>query len=122
MRRAARLAIAMAMVAGCLASSVLPALAHAHLVTSTPAVGASVIAPAELRLTFSEGVELAFSSVELIGPNGPMSGALELAGGDKTGLVLHLKPPLAPGDYKVHWHVVSVDTHRTEGTFGFTVK
>jgi hypothetical protein len=35
-------------------------------------------------------------------------------------LVLPL-PPLAPGRYRVRWHVVSVDTHRTEGEFGFEV-
>ena len=30
-------------------------------------------------------------------------------------------PPLAPGRYTVHWRVLSVDTHVTEGTFAFTV-
>jgi hypothetical protein len=29
--------------------------------------------------------------------------------------------PLMPGVYQVHWHVISVDTHRTEGNFSFTV-
>ena len=28
---------------------------------------------------------------------------------------------LTAGTYKVHWHVLSVDTHRTEGNFSFTV-
>ena len=36
-------------------------------------------------------------------------------------LVLKL-PPLAPGHYKVRWHVVSVDTHRTEGAFSFDIQ
>jgi methionine-rich copper-binding protein CopC len=31
-------------------------------------------------------------------------------------------PMLGPGVYRVKWHVVSVDTHRTEGDFNFTVK
>ena len=35
-------------------------------------------------------------------------------------LVLPL-PRLAPGRYRVRWHVVSVDTHRTEGSFEFSV-
>jgi methionine-rich copper-binding protein CopC len=30
--------------------------------------------------------------------------------------------PLAPGTYKVTWHAVSVDTHRTQGSYEFTVK
>jgi copper resistance protein C len=28
---------------------------------------------------------------------------------------------LAPGEYKVSWHALSVDTHRTVGDFSFTV-
>ena len=31
-------------------------------------------------------------------------------------------PSLAPGEYTVHWAVVSVDTHPTEGHFTFSVK
>jgi methionine-rich copper-binding protein CopC len=31
-------------------------------------------------------------------------------------------PPLAPGRYRVRWHVVSVDTHRTEGEYSFSVE
>ena len=41
-------------------------------------------------------------------------------GNDKQ-LVLTL-PPLVPGRYRVHWHVVSVDTHRTEGEYSFAVE
>jgi methionine-rich copper-binding protein CopC len=29
---------------------------------------------------------------------------------------------LRPGTYRVSWHAVSIDTHRTEGAFTFTVK
>jgi copper resistance protein C len=29
---------------------------------------------------------------------------------------------LPPGNYKVFWKVLSVDTHHTEGSFGFEVK
>ena len=28
---------------------------------------------------------------------------------------------LSPGTYRVRWHVLSVDTHKTEGSFTFTV-
>jgi copper resistance protein C len=30
-------------------------------------------------------------------------------------------PRLPPGTYTVVWHVTSVDTHKTEGRFDFTV-
>jgi methionine-rich copper-binding protein CopC len=29
---------------------------------------------------------------------------------------------LPPGKYKVRWRILSVDTHRTEGSFSFEVK
>jgi methionine-rich copper-binding protein CopC len=28
---------------------------------------------------------------------------------------------IGPGTYHVHWHVLSVDTHKTEGNFVFHV-
>ena len=31
-------------------------------------------------------------------------------------------PALPPGTYTVIWHVTSVDTHKTKGSFKFTVK
>ena len=31
-------------------------------------------------------------------------------------------PQLPAGTYTVIWHVVSVDTHRTQGHFEFTIK
>ena len=30
-------------------------------------------------------------------------------------------PKLTPGTYTVNWHVTSVDTHKTEGNYKFTV-
>jgi hypothetical protein len=41
---------------------------------------------------------------------------------DKSTLVAPISQPLKPGVYKVIWHAVSVDTHKTQGSFQFTVK
>ena len=100
-----------------------PAWAHAHLVKSDPPVGGSVAATDTLRLTFSEGIELAFSKVEVAKEDGTDLGATKLAAdsADAKVVVVTLPAKLAPGGYKIHWHVVSVDTHHTEGTFAFTV-
>jgi hypothetical protein len=78
--------------------------------------------PKEIRLTFSEGVEPRFSGIELATGDGrPIAtGHATRDPGDEKQLVLAV-PPLAPGLYRVTWHVVSVDTHRTEGDFTFTV-
>jgi methionine-rich copper-binding protein CopC len=97
--------------------------AHAHLVSADPPVGGSVAATDTLYLTFSEGIELAFSKVEIAKADGSDLGATKIAADSKDAkiVVVTLPAKLAPGDYKVHWHVVSVDTHHTEGTFAFTV-
>jgi copper resistance protein C len=96
---------------------------HAFLVKSNPPVGSMVSrGVTELRLQFSEPVELAISGVELINAAGaPVP--LNVAFGDSGHAVLAGKTPmLMPGSYRVKWHVVSADTHRTEGSFNFTVK
>jgi len=49
------------------------------------------------------------------------TGAAAVDPGNNKQLVLSL-PPLGPGRYRVHWHVVSVDTHRTEGEYSFTIE
>lgn len=100
------------------------AWAHAHLVSAAPAVGATVAAADTLRLTFSEGIEIKFSKVEVTqGGGAPIAfGAVALDPKDDKVVVIALPGPLPAGTYTVHWQVVSVDTHRTEGTYDFTVK
>src|SRR3954447_26471204 len=91
------------------------ALAHAFLDHAEPPVGAIVAAaPAALRLFFSEPIEPLFSGVTLTGADGPVAtGAAAVDPQNRMALVLPL-PPLPPGRYRVSWHVVSADTHRTE--------
>ncbi len=100
------------------------AWAHAHLVSSEPAVGSTVAAAGSLKLTFSEGIEVKFSKVEVTGADGKDAGAGAIASdpADRKIIVVKLPGALASGSYTVHWHVVSVDTHHTDGTFTFTVK
>lgn len=99
------------------------AKAHAFLDHADPRVGGSVSAPpADIKLWFTEDVEPAFSSLAVTDQSGKRvdAGDAKIAAGDPTELQATLKP-LPPGTYKVTWHVVSVDTHRTEGEFTFTV-
>lgn len=104
----------------CLTSA---AYAHAHLRTATPAVGSTVqAAPAEVALSFTEGLEPRFSTIEVRDKDGARvdAGEAHLAPGDDKRFSVGLKP-LAPGAYTVVWHATSVDTHKTEGNFQFTV-
>jgi hypothetical protein len=98
--------------------------AHALLRHAQPPVGATVkAAPADLLLIFTEGVEPAFSSVAVTGPGGARvdTGTVRTDPKDATHLLVALQP-LAPGTYTVIWHVTSVDTHKTDGSYQFTVR
>ena len=100
------------------------AAAHAFLDHADPAVGATVTSPPKLlKLWFTETVEPAFSKVELTTSDGtPVpTGRAALSPSDPSELDLPLTSPLPAGSYKVSWHVVSTDTHRTEGDFTFEV-
>ena len=100
-----------------------PAWAHAFLLRASPPVGSEVpTSPARLTLRFTEGVEIAFSTVALRNASGATVSipAPALSPDDPTTIVIPL-PKLPPGTYTVEWHVTSVDTHKTEGTFQFAV-
>ncbi len=99
------------------------ARAHAMLEGATPPVGGVVrAAPARLVLRFSEGLEPRFCEVSVRGADGAdrRTGDLATAPGDGRQLLVPVKT-LAPGAYLVAWRAVSVDTHRTSGTYKFTV-
>ena len=100
-----------------------PAGAHAFLDSATPPVGATVAAaPAAVTIRFTEQVEPLFRTLAVSDAAGHRvdKGPAHLVGGDAAVLAVDL-PKLPPGAYVVEWHATSVDTHRTEGRFGFTV-
>ena len=75
--------------------------------------------PAKIELQFSEPLEAAFSAVAVSDAVGrDVSAGPSAVSGSR--LTLPLKP-LKPGRYRVTWHAVSVDTHRTEGKYNFLV-
>jgi copper(I)-binding protein len=97
-----------------------PVQAHAFLDHSTPAVGSTVqTAPPMLTLWFTQNLEPAFSTVEVTGPNGEQieQGKPQISGDTMRAAI----KSAGAGTYQVHWHVVSVDTHKTKGNFTFRV-
>ena len=95
--------------------------AHAYPAVSVPNNGATVREPPrEVRIQFTEGIELAFSQMIVKGPNGEVvsQGKLRKLADDTVAIDLR---PLGPGNYSVEWQVLSVDTHVTDGTLRFTV-
>ena len=100
------------------------ARAHARLVGANPAAGATVSAPTEIQLEFSEGVESRFSGLTLTAAGGAPAqlGPATIEAGHQNVLIVPVAKLLSPGAYTLHWHAVSVDTHHTQGTFAFTVR
>ena len=99
------------------------ASAHAFLDHASPAVGSTVPrAPGQASLWFTEPIEPAFSGIVVRNAQGTRvdKGKAHIGRGSRTELRIGLKR-LPPGIYKVHWHVLSVDTHATQGSFSFTV-
>lgn len=96
-----------------------PASAHAQLLSSTPAAGATVQTPATVTLVFNEAL---------------IEAGTEISAADATGTVTVLTPTypepatvavdlprLADGAAAVTWRVVSADGHPIEGVLEFVV-
>lgn len=100
------------------------ASAHAHLTSSDPAANAVVAAPKKITLHFSETLNPKFSGVELTMPqmSNMATPASVAVSKDKLSMVVTPTSPLSSGAYKVSWHAVTTDTHRTQGAFTFTVR
>lgn len=99
-------------------------LAHAHLKQQSPAADSVVSAPQSLTLNFSEGIEPGFSGVVVTDAHKQVvkTGAVTRDEKNKAQLIVPLAQTLATGTYQVEWHVVSVDGHKTKGSYHFSVK
>jgi copper resistance protein C len=100
------------------------AWAHAFLDRADPKVGSIVTSsPAEVKVWFTQELEPVFSSLQVQDARGNEVDKKDMHQDDKNKTLLIVSlPPLSPGTYTVVWHAVSVDTHRTQGHFQFTVK
>ena len=96
--------------------------AHAGLVKETPADGASVAAPPALTLTFTEAVTLAFTGITLKADGTEVAIGVAALSEDGLTLTVPTRGPLGAGVYRVEWHALSEDGHRSQGTYSFSVK
>jgi methionine-rich copper-binding protein CopC len=99
--------------------------AHARVKRANPAVGGAVsasAAPKELQVWFTEALEPALSTLEVVDRAGTRMdrGDVRIDPDDHTQLRVTLLP-LPPGQYRVLWRVVSIDTHLRSGSFPFRV-
>lgn len=98
------------------------AAAHSFPSKETPAAGQTLTtAPTAISIEFDAPIEGLFARLEVVGADGRNRavGAPEVSADGHT-LSVKLSA-LTPGEYTVNWAVVCIDTHHTNGSYGFTV-
>lgn len=107
-------------------------LAHATLIRAEPAADTQVSqVPSEIRLWFSESIEHRFSHIAVHRARRDtatgefqilerVNAGLSSGPGVTRELAVKLPETLPPGLYLVQWKVLSIDSHRTTGSFTLT--
>ena len=100
------------------------AWAHAFLDHAEPRVGSTVTnSPTGIKIWFTQELEPAFSTLQVQDAQGKEVDKKDAHLDDKDkSLFLVSLPQLPSGTYTVIWHAISVDTHKTQGQFEFTIK
>ena len=98
----------------------LTAVAHAKLLSTSPAAGAQVdAAPKALTLEFNEAVQLAVLKLSSEGKDIPVAVDRGAAAAAQVTVAL---PALAAGTYQVQWSAITADDgHVVKGTFSFVI-
>jgi copper transport protein len=111
---------------GILGASAGPALAHATLLSSTPAPNTRGVleSATSVTLRFSEPVQiLNRSDITIVNGRGSRvdTGAPQTVPGDPHRVVIPMRGPLLPNSYTVRYRVVSSDSHTAAQAFVFGV-
>jgi copper resistance protein C len=99
------------------------AVAHAMPKQQNPAPDATVEAPREVAIDFSEGLEPTFSTLVVVDAAGKQVNSAKSAvdASNKKHMSVALGD-LKAGTYQVEWTAVADDGHRTQGHYLFNVK
>jgi copper transport protein len=97
-----------------------PAAAHAELVDIAPANGAQLTRPTEVRMTFTESVNLVDDGIRLVDHVGATVRTPDPTVDGRT-VTWPMPADLPEGPYVVTWRVVSTDGHPISGAFSFGV-
>jgi methionine-rich copper-binding protein CopC len=97
------------------------AFAHAVLVKSSPAQGATVKAgDLDITLTYNSRIDALHSSLHLIGSDGKAH-TLSVDGHAGPNLLVSKAAGLTAGEYKLEWQVQASDGHISRGVVAFRV-
>jgi putative copper export protein/methionine-rich copper-binding protein CopC len=125
-QRFLRRGLATRLIAALLFLMVVPGLAEAHqrLLRSDPPEDSTLDSvPRQLRLVFAEPVQLAFTRLELVGPDGAAVPLRDVGTEPDASnvLVAFVTGVNQPGSYLVRWSTASQDGHPVRGEFGFSL-
>lgn len=96
------------------------ALAHAHLLSSTPAANATVQGPnVPIELRFNSRVDGGHSVLSLVTSDGGVKLVIDKQSADNN---LNAHAMLKPGSYMLRWQALAPDGHITRGEIPFTVR
>jgi copper resistance protein C len=117
-----RLGLTLALVTCALAAT--GASGHAMLQGAEPRLESALKrAPDEVKLSFTERLEPAYSSIRVLDERGQRVDRRDSRVDRANPVVLRTTlPPLPPGRYKVLWRVLSIDGDVTEGDFTFRIE
>ena len=117
--------IALSVVTVCMLSAFTsaPDAIHFALSKSAPEADASVEAPSEIRLWFTQEPQDGTTSIRVVGADeaGVHVGDVEQDGEDATSFAVPLHGTLPAGTYTVAWRGMGQDGHVISETFAFTV-
>lgn len=103
----------------------LPASLHAHvgLESAKPGAGDTLTTvPTEIRLTFTERIEISVAHVALTGPDGAVALLpLRLHEDSARVLIAGIDGDVMAGAYTVSWRILGSDGHPVEGDYEFTL-
>lgn len=102
------------------------AMAHPRVLSSNPAANTAVAAPAQIDVSFSEALLARGSRAELFMGHGRLWMKVAVAPAQvlADGRTLRTVPDaaLVPGNYRLQWRTVGVDSHPMSGDLDFSVK
>jgi copper resistance protein C len=109
----------------CTAALLATQTAWAHVFPSKqePGAGATVSAPAQVKITFNGPLEPAFSTLTVTDAAGkPVTTRKASIDAKQPDVISVPLSELGAGQYTVHWVAVASDGHRTHGDYTFDVK
>ena len=111
-----------AAILGAIVAGVSAAAAHSFPESESPSAGETINAPpSQVTIKYDAPIEKLFASLEVL-DNAGQNKAAGPADVSPDGWKLSVNlDKLKPGDYTVKWHVVCIDSHRTEGSYSFSV-